>query len=133
MKKILFICTHNSARSQLAEALTNEFHSEKYKAYSAGTKKTKINPYVVKVLTELGIDTSHQRSKTIKEFKGQKFDYVVTVCDNAKEACPFFPGDIVIHKSFADPSKFKGTDEEILNQTRQIRDEIKQWINQNFK
>lgn len=133
MKKILFICTHNSARSQLAEALINEFHSEKYKAYSAGTKKTRINPYVVKVLSEMGIDTSHQRSKTVKEFNGQKFDYVVTVCDNAKEACPFFPGDIVIHKSFADPSKFKGTDEEITNQTRQIRDEIKQWLDQNFK
>ncbi len=133
MKKILFICTHNSARSQLAEALMNNFYSKKYKAYSAGTEKTSINPYVVKVLSEINIDTSNQRSKTISEFKGCQFDYVVTVCDNAKETCPFFPGEIIIHKSFPDPSKFEGSDEEKLKQTREVRDAIKKWLLENFK
>ena len=132
MKEILFICTHNSARSQLAEALINAFHSNNYKAYSAGTEKTSINPYVVKVLSEIGIDASNQWSKTISEFEGKRFDYVVTVCDKAKETCPFFPGEKIIHKSFSDPSKFEGTEEEILKQTRIVRDEIKNWLKQNF-
>lgn len=128
MKEILFICTHNSARSQMAEAIVNAFHKDKYKAYSAGTTATSINPYVDKVLIELGIDTSKQWSKTINEFKGKQFDIVVTVCDSAKETCPFFPGKKVIHKSFTDPSKFQGTEEQILQQTRQVRDEIREWI-----
>ena len=128
MKEILFICTHNSARSQMAEAIVNAFHKDKYKAYSAGTTTTSINPYVDKVLIELGIDTSKQWSKTINEFKGKQFDIVVTVCDSAKETCPFFPGKKVIHKSFTDPSKFQGTEQQILQQTRQVRDEIREWI-----
>ena len=128
MKEILFICTHNSARSQMAEALVNAFHKDKYKAYSSGTTATSINPYIAKVLAEMGIDTSKQWSKTINEFQGKQFDIVVTVCDNAKETCPFFPGKKVIHKSFTDPSKFQGTEEQILKQTRQVRDEIKEWL-----
>lgn len=128
MKEILFICTHNSARSQMAEALVNAFYKDKYKAYSAGTSVTSINPYVVKVLSEIGIDASKQRSKSINEFLGKQFDIVVTVCDHAKETCPFFPGKKVLHKRFTNPSKFQGTEEQILKQTRQVRDEIRQWI-----
>jgi arsenate reductase len=133
MKKILFICTHNSARSQMAEALVNTFHSEKYKASSAGTEKTSVNQHVVKVLSEIGIDTSELKSKKINEFEDKKFDIVVTVCNRAKEKCPFFPGDKIIHKNFADPSKFSGTEEQIMNQTRKVREEIKEWLRKTFK
>ncbi|MEJ2243327.1 MAG: arsenate reductase ArsC [Candidatus Bathyarchaeota archaeon] len=133
MKEILFICTHNSARSQIAEALTNAYLSNTYKAYSAGTTTTKVNPYVAKALNEIGIDTSKLRSKSINEFKGKKFDMVITVCDGAKEACPFFPGKKVMHKSFTDPSKFTGTEEQIMQQVRQARDEIKEWVTKTFQ
>ena len=92
-KKVLFICTHNSARSQMAEAFLNKLCGDKYKAHSAGIEPREINPYVVKAMAEIGIDISKQRSKSIKEFWGKNFDYVVTVCDNAKENCPFFPGE----------------------------------------
>lgn len=91
-EKVLFICT-NSARSQVAEAFLNKLYGDKYKAYSAWIEPREINPYVVKAMAEIGIDISKQRSKSIKEFWGQNFDYVVTVCDNAKENCPFFPGE----------------------------------------
>ena len=133
MKEILFICTHNSSRSQIAEALTNEYLSNSYKAYSAGTTATRVNPCVVKGLNEIGIDTSKLRSKSISEFEGKHFDVVVTVCDSAKEACPFFPGKKVMHQSFADPSKFMGSDEQIMEQVRKVRDEIKEWIMKTFQ
>jgi arsenate reductase len=133
MKEILFICTNNSARSQMGEALVNAFLGAKYRAYSAGTTPTSINPYVVKVLSEIGIDTSKQKSKSINEFRDKQFNYVVTVCDRAKETCPFFPGKKVIHKSFTDPSSATGTEEEILEQTRQVRDEIREWIELTFQ
>ena len=133
MKEILFICTHNSARSQMAEALTNAYLSNKYKAFSAGTTATTVNPYVIKALNEIGIDTSKQRSKSINEFAGKQFDVVVTVCDHAKETCPFFPGKKVIHKSFVDPSKFQGTKEQIMQQVRLVRDEIKEWLTKTFQ
>lgn len=133
MKEILFICTHNSARSQMAEALTNMYLSKEYKAFSAGTTATSVNPYVAQGLTEHGIDTSKLRSKSINEFEGKQFDVVVTVCDSAKEACPFFPGKKVMHKSFVDPSKFTGTEEQIMQQVRKVRDEIKEWIMKTFQ
>jgi len=133
MKEILFICTHNSARSQMAEALTNTYLSNSYKAFSAGTIATKVNPYIVKGLNEVGIDTSKLWSKSINEFKGKQFDVVVTVCDSAKETCPFFPGKQVMHKSFADPSKFMGTEGQIMRQVRKVRDEIKKWITKTFQ
>jgi arsenate reductase len=133
MKEILFICTHNSARSQMAEALTNACLSNSYKAFSAGTTATSVNHYVSKALNEIGIDTSKLRSKSISKFEGKQFDVVVTVCDSAKEACPFFPGNKVMHKSFADPSKFTGTEEQIMQQVRKVRDEIKEWIMKTFQ
>lgn len=131
-KKVLFICTHNSARSQMAEALLNKLYGDRFEAYSAGIEPREINPYVVKVMAEIGIDVSEQRSKSIKEFWGQKFDYVVTVCDHAKENCPFFPGKKRMHKGFEDPSEFKGSDEKIMNNVRRVRDEIRKWIKQTF-
>lgn len=117
----------------MAEALSNAYLSTNYKAYSAGTTATKVNPYVAKSLNEMGIDTSKLRSKSINEFKGKKFDVVVTVCDSAKEACPFFPGKKVMHKSFTDPSKFTGTEEQIMQQVREVRDKIKEWITKTFQ
>ena len=127
MKKILFICTHNSARSQIAEGLTNHFYSENWYAYSAGTQKTRIKPAAKTVLEELGIDVSKQYSKTIAEFANQQFDVVVTVCDSAQENCPFFPGKKVIHKSFADPSNITQPPAR-LNAFRKTRDQIKKWL-----
>ena len=89
-KKVLFICTHNSARSQMAEGILRTLYGDRYEAYSAGTQPTKVNPYAIKVMSEIGIDISNHRSKSAEEFRGKEFDYVVTVCDNVKEACPFF-------------------------------------------
>ena len=132
-KKVLFICTHNSARSQIAEAYVNKLLSEVYEAHSAGTEPSNINLYVVKAMEEVGIDLSEARPKSIEEFRGKAFDYIVTVCDHAKEVCPFFPGEKVLHKSFEDPSEFEGSDEEVLEKVRKVRDEIKKWILKTFK
>ena len=131
-KKVLFLCTHNSARSQIAEGLLNTFYGNRYEGYSAGVTPTKVNPYVIKSMAEIGIDISRNRSKSIEEFRGENFGYVVTVCDSAREACPFFPGEKVIHKSFEDPNQFGGSEEEILKQVRHVRDEIKEWIKSTF-
>lgn len=132
-QKVLFICTHNSARSQMAESLLNYHHSDQYEGYSAGIEATKFNPHVIKAMAEIGIDISHQHSKTIEEFHGETFDYVVTVCDQAKEVCPFFPGKTILHKGFDKPSSFTGIEEEILNQVRRVKDEIKNWIAGTFR
>jgi arsenate reductase len=131
-KTVLFLCTHNSARSQMAEALLNTFQGDKYEARSAGITPTKINSYVIKAMAEIGIDISKSRSKSIEEFRGENFNYVVTVCDSAKEACPFFPGEKIIHKAFEDPSQFKGSEEEIMDGVRRVREEIREWIKKTF-
>jgi arsenate reductase len=131
-KTVLFLCTHNSARSQMAEALLNTLHGDRYEAHSAGITPTKINPYVVKAMAEIGIDISKNRSKSIEEFRGENFNYVVTVCDSAKESCPFFPGEKVIHKAFEDPSQLKGSDEEIMAGVRRVREEIREWLEKTF-
>ncbi|MEO0083784.1 MAG: arsenate reductase ArsC [candidate division WOR-3 bacterium] len=135
-QKVLFICTHNSARSQMAEGLLNHLYGDKYEAYSAGTQPTQVNLYAIKVMQELGIDISRHRSKSLQEFLNQDFDYVITVCDSANETCPFFPnGKKRIHQSFQDPTSFIGisSEEEILNVFRQVRDKIKQWIQETFE
>ncbi len=133
-QKILFICTHNSARSQMAEAFLNKSFGDKYEAFSAGTEPTKINPYVVKVMADLSFNLSKNRAKSANEFLGKEIDYVVTVCDGAKATCPFFPGSKkYTHHSFSDPSTFTGSEEEILSKVRQIRDEIRDWIENSFK
>ena len=131
-KKVLFICTHNSARSQMAEGLLRNLYGSKYEVYSAGTNPTKINPFAVKVMKEKGIDISNQYAKNLSEFKNANFDYVVTVCDNAKETCPYFPGEIVLHRNFEDPSKYNGKEEEKYRLFRKIRDEIENWIKNKF-
>ena len=116
----------------MAEGFLNALHGNHYEGYSAGIKPTNVNPYVIKVMSEVGIDISKHRSKSIGEFYGKNFDYVVTVCDHAKEACPFFPGEKIIHKSFEDPSRFNGTEDQILEQVRRVRDKIKDWEEKTF-
>jgi len=132
-KRILVICTHNAARSQIAEGLLNSLYGDRIEAYSAGTEPTQVNAYAVKVMAELDIDISQNSSKSVNEFIEQKFDYVVTVCDGAREACPFFPGAReYLHQSFADPSTFEGTEKEILAQVREVRNNIQDWIEKTF-
>jgi len=127
--KVLFVCTHNSARSQMAEALANHYFGDFVEAYSAGSESTFVKPHAIKVIEELGIDMSKHFSKTVFYFENEKFDYVITVCDNAKETCPFFPGaKNYIHKSFVDPSNVSGSEEEKLLSFRKSRDEIKKWL-----
>lgn len=132
VKKVLFVCVHNSARSQMAEAFLNYYGKNKFFAESAGLEKGKLNPYVVKVMYEIGIDISNNKTKTVQEFlkKGKTYDYVITVCDQASgEKCPYFPGQGKrLHIEFEDPSSFKGQEEEILNKTRVVRDQIKETI-----
>ncbi|MEN8222181.1 MAG: arsenate reductase ArsC [Acidobacteriota bacterium] len=128
-KKILFICTHNSARSQMAEGLTNHFFNNEWEAFSAGTEKTFVKPMAAKALKDIGIDISHHRSKLSTEFAGFEFDIIVTVCDNAKDNCPFFPGaKKYVHKGFKDPSDTKGSDEAVLEAFSRSRDEIHNWL-----
>ena len=109
--RVLFICTHNSARSQIAEALLGRDGGGRFEAFSAGTEATGVRPQTVQVLSELGIDWSAARSKTIAEFLDQPFDYVVTVCDDARDACPVFPGAArTLHWNLPDPSTVTGTE-----------------------
>jgi len=131
--KVLFVCTHNSARSQMAEGIANTFHSDLLTAYSTGSNPTVVNPLSVVVCSEIGADISEYYSKGCNELVGLDFDYIITVCDNAKEACPNFTGDGKrIHKSFDDPSGFKGSENEKLAHFRKVRDEIREWIAADF-
>jgi arsenate reductase len=117
----------------MAEVFLNEFYGDSFKAFSAGTEPGKMNSYVVEVMSELGFDLSRNQTKSVKEFIDQQIDLVVTVCNRAKESCPFLPGaKNYLHHSFTDPSEFTGSEEEILNKVREIRDEIKKWIEENF-
>ena len=127
-RSVLFVCTHNSARSQMAEGLLNALVGDRYEAASAGTSATRVRPEAIAVLAELGIDIAHHRSKTVEEFRGRLFDVVVTVCDNARETCPFFPGKLVLHQSFLDPAAAAGSEEEVLEAFRKVRDQIASWI-----
>ena len=124
--RILFLCTHNSCRSQMAEGLVNHYLGDRYHAFSAGTEATRVNPLASQVLAELGIDISRHYSKTLDEFTGQQFDHVITLCGDANEKCPLFFGGVErVHMGFSDPSKVSGTDEEIMREFRRVRDEIK--------
>lgn len=117
----------------MAEAFLRAIYGDRFDAYSAGTEPAGVNPFAIEVMREVGIDISHQRSKSIDEFLDKKFDYVITVCDKASESCPQFPGGrIRIHKAFDDPSHFKGTREESLKEFRRVRDEIRKWIEEYF-
>ncbi|MGD8305855.1 MAG: arsenate reductase ArsC [Ignavibacteria bacterium] len=125
-KSILVLCTGNSCRSQMAEGYLKSYSSE-LEVYSAGTKPaSRVNPNSVKVMDEVGIDISSQHPKDVGEFTNRSFDYVITVCDNAKEVCPVFTGDVKhrLHLPFEDPAEATGTDEEIISVYRKVRDEI---------
>jgi arsenate reductase len=117
----------------MAEGFLNAFYGDKYEAYSAGLEPTRVYPLAIEVMAEVGIDISEHRSKSIEEFRRRNFEYVVTVCDHAKEACPFFPrGRFYIHKGFLNPSTFKGTRDENLRKIRRVRDQISDWIRKKF-
>ena len=123
--RVLFLCTHNSARSQMAEGLLRHLAGDRFEVYSAGTEATFVRPEAVSVMAELGIDISGQDSETLHRYLDEPFDHVVTVCDDANEACPVFPGARNrLHWSFRDPSRATGDDEERLGVFREVRDEI---------
>ena len=125
-KKVLFLCTGNSCRSQMAEGFLRHMGGDEYEVYSAGVDPAEVNPLSVKVMEEVGIDISDQVSQSADEFIGKKFDYVVTVCDNAKQTCPVFPGEYKkVHWDLEDPAEAEGTGEEVLRVFRAIRDRIK--------
>jgi arsenate reductase len=123
--RVLFVCTHNSARSQLAEALLGRLGGGDFEVHSAGTEATRVNPYAIRVLAEQGIDWTGATSKTIDGFLGQRFDHVITVCDRARETCPYFPGSTsTLHWGLDDPSEVQGTDEERLEAFRHTAVEV---------
>ena len=132
-RTILFICVHNSARSQIAEGLVNALHADRFQAVSGGTAAMRVHPAAIRAMAEIGIDISGHRSKSIDEFEGRTFDHVVMVCDDKQADCPFFPGGRdYIHHAFDDPAACSGTDEEILACFRRSRDEIREWIQDTF-
>ncbi len=144
--RVLFLCTHNSARSQIAEGLLRHFYGEKYEVFSAGSSPTQVHPLAIKVMAEIGIDISRQTSKSIEEFRNKDIDTVVSVCmDSAKAVCPFCSPPIVggrpeiidmalpgaknyVHHGFNDPSEADGGDEEKIAAFRRVRDDMKRWI-----
>jgi arsenate reductase len=128
-KRVLILCTWNSARSQMAEGLLDHDAGDRFEVESAGTKPGRVRPEAIAVMKELGIDISGHRSKHVDEFQGQSFDYVLTVCDNAKESCPVFAGQAKrIHNAFEDPAAFQGTKEDRLALFRRVRDEIRDYL-----
>lgn len=127
-KKILVLCTGNSCRSQIAEGYLRYFTQGKAAIYSAGIEAHGVNPLAVEVMGEDGIDISAQTSNLVSDYTGMDFDYVITVCDNAQERCPFFPsGAIKFHHNFPDPAKATGTAADILQEFRRVRDQVKDW------
>ncbi|HZB07630.1 MAG TPA: arsenate reductase ArsC [Rubrobacter sp.] len=123
--RVLFLCTHNSARSQMAEGLLRHLAGDRFEAMSAGTEATRVRPLAIRAMEEMGIDISKQQSKTLNRYLQERFDYVITVCDDANEACPFFPGaKSRLHWSFEDPSRAEGSEEERLAVFRSVRDRI---------
>lgn len=125
--RVLILCTGNSARSQMAEGLLRDMAGSKFVVESAGTVASFVRPQAIAAMNEIGIDISGHRSKSVGEFIGQPFDYVITVCDNANESCPVFPGNTErIHWSFDDPAEAKGTDEDKLAKFRSVRDQIRE-------
>jgi len=129
MKKVLFLCTGNSARSQMAEGFLKYMAGDRFEVYSAGVKPTAVNPLAIKVMAEIGIDISKHKSKSVMEFIDQSFDYVITVCGNAQKTCPVFPGEHEkIHWDLEDPAAAEGSEEKKIVVFRKIRDEIKKNI-----
>ena len=123
--RVLFLCTHNSARSQMAEGLLRALAGDRFDVASAGTEATRVHPLAIRVMEEVGIDLTGHTSKTIDALIDQPWDYVITVCDNANERCPIFPGKTIrLHWSFDDPSGATGTDKEQLKKFLEVRGEI---------
>ncbi|MEZ5424794.1 MAG: arsenate reductase ArsC [Pyrinomonadaceae bacterium] len=132
-KKILVLCTANSARSQMAEGLLKHICQDKYDVNSAGTKASLVRPEAIEVLREIGIDISSHRSKSAEEFAQDEIDFVLTVCDNAKENCPYFPAKTkLIHHSFEDPAAVEGDEPARLEAFRRVRDQISQYLEGEF-
>jgi arsenate reductase (thioredoxin) len=128
-KRVLILCTGNSARSQMAEGLLGHDAGDRFEVESAGTRPGRVRPEAIAVMNELGIDISNHRSKHVDEFQDQSFDYVLTVCDSAKESCPTFPNQSKrIHMAFEDPAAFQGTEQERLAFFRRVRDEIRDYL-----
>jgi len=131
VKRILILCTGNSARSQMAEGLLRHDAGGYFAVESAGTKPSRVRPEAIRVMMEVGIDISAQRSKSVDEFAGQEFDTVLTVCDHARETCPVYPGHTRrIHHSFEDPAAVQGSEPERLEAFRRVRDEIRTYLKQ---
>jgi arsenate reductase (thioredoxin) len=133
-KRVLFMCIHNASRSQMAEGFFRNFYGDDFEVYSAGSEPGEIHPLAVRVMEEVGIDISTHTSDSLEDYHGQEFDYVVTVCGNQYNACPFFVGGKkYFKKPFPDPSTFTGSDDEMLEYFSEIRDEIGDWIQDLYK
>ena len=127
MLKVLFFCTENACRSQMAEGLVNHDLAGQVKAVSAGVRPSRVNPRAVQVMAELGIDISHHRAKSVNDLAGEAFDLVITVCDQARQQCPIFPGETeVLHVGFPDPARATGAEAAVLGVFRQVRDAMRQ-------
>jgi arsenate reductase (thioredoxin) len=125
-QRVLILCTGNSARSQMAEGLLRHMAGDRFEVESAGTIATFVRPQAIAIMSEIGIDISEHRSKSLDEFLDTPFDYVITVCDNANETCPIFPGPAKrIHWSFDDPAAMQGSDEQVMDGFRRVRNEIR--------
>ncbi|GAB6271846.1 MAG: arsenate reductase ArsC [Smithella sp.] len=133
-KRILFLCTANSCRSQMAEGIANHFWGDRLEAFSAGTQASFVNPTAIAVLKEIDIDISKHRSKNLSEFDGQTFDDVITLCGEANETCPLYIGGTKkTHIGFDDPAQAKGSNEEVLSEFRRVRDDIKEKLTAFFQ
>ena len=129
MKRILFLCTHNSARSQMAEGWLRHLAGDRYEVHSAGTEATGVRPLAVQSMAEVDVDIAGQKSKSLDGYLGQPWDYVITVCDDANERCPLFPGARTrLHWSLPDPSQAEGTEEERLQVYRTVRESLRRLI-----
>jgi len=129
MTRILFLCTANSCRSQMAEGWARRLHGDKYEAYSAGVEPSALHPLAVRVMKEAGVDISSQTPKHVRVLKDVGFDYVITVCDSARESCPLFPGKTkVIHIDFQDPATAQGSEQDRLEVFRRVRDQIRNFV-----
>ena len=130
-KRVLILCTGNSARSQIAEGLLRHDAGDRFDVTSAGVDPTQVRPLAIRAMNEIGIDISSHRSKSVDEFEGQDFDYVITVCDKANQQCPMFPGNTQrIHWSIEDPAAAVGSDEEQLKVFQRVRDELREKLNE---
>ncbi|MGF7042198.1 arsenate reductase ArsC [Mucilaginibacter lappiensis] len=126
MKKVLVLCTGNSCRSQIAHGYLQQFAGNKAQVYSAGVEIHGVNPKAVKIMTDDGVDISNHTSNNVDEYMDISFDYIITVCDNAKENCPYFPSKAQrFHQNFPDPAKATGTEQEVMEEFKRVRDMIK--------